>query len=385
MPKRSNDASTVHTGTSSLRNLDYEPSQQGSVDDGDSASERSDGASAMSSVVSSVKRDLKARASKGTFSSQSVSTRQSNNAMMWQDSVDEDELYSTSTDEEEEQQIDASHYNGSKKQHSSERGNKGKDHDTDTLESTEDPTSDTGSEYTHGDDGIQQRPKGGKLKAPVETRAQSKPSKPASSLKKKKKTSRKGRRKDEPLKKLRFSTEALAEAAHSRIYEDRHERHQKPEPFDASWLQNVDYVSEVDVASTNQDLSTLHPLGKEECQEVFKNRVPFEVPMPEDGYGSDDMSSIHALSTKLQAMKFAQDQHREHDIEEGTLHEVSQTNADEEPPASKEGTEDLSSPQQDGRLRAVFMQRGTGELVLSTIAGASLAALVVLLVMLFAT
>ena len=95
MPRQSYDFVTIASGESSLRNLAYQPSLQESIDD--ASEQHSDGESAMSSVLSSVKRTLKE--GRGGFSEQSCSTRQSD-GMLWQDSESEDELYSTSSEEE---------------------------------------------------------------------------------------------------------------------------------------------------------------------------------------------------------------------------------------------------------------------------------------------
>ena len=151
-------------------------------------------------------------------------------------------------------------------------------------------------------------------------------------------------------------------------------------------LEHVDYVSHLDTASTNQDISTLHPLGKEECNQVFKDRVPFVVPVSSQ-QTADDMSSIHGVSTKLGAHE------PEVDLEEGTntdarVEEQAVAIPDvgcTEPPVQAHTESNVKQSSSRQWLIQFVSNRSDCELFFTALAGASIITLIILLAILFAT
>jgi len=100
-----------------------------------------------------------------------------------------------------------------------------------------------------------------------------------------------------PAQRLRFSPDSIAELALSRK-NNQQLLHREEEHYPR--LENVDYVSTVDLASTNHDLSTFNPITKNDCDSVFNQRIPREIPISHHYRDNmyDDMSSIHPLSQK---------------------------------------------------------------------------------------
>jgi hypothetical protein len=58
-------------------------------------------------------------------------------------------------------------------------------------------------------------------------------------------------------------------------------------------LRGVDYVSSLDMASTNMGLSVVEPIGKRQASDAFQRVIPTTIPVDSD---RDDLSSIGALS-----------------------------------------------------------------------------------------
>jgi hypothetical protein len=404
MTRRSKDSSTVATGESSLRNLAYEPSIQESMDDEQT---HSDGESALSSVVSSLKRDLKARACHGAFSSHSVSTSQSKSTGMWQDSDSDAELYTT--DEEPDNHKERVRSRSTKAKYEEARlplkstNDQTDRQDSDSLESTEDPT--TESDSSHGGDAAAdncaENVAAEELEAnndissesagPTHPKTEDKPKTPHNAMKSEKEA-KKARRKKGPRKCLRFSQEAIAEVAKTRVDGDRHELRPKwalsPESK-VKRLENVDYVSHVDVASSNQDISTFHPLDKEDCDPVFHDRVPYEVPMPPPSFSYDDMSSIHALSTRLPiptpgSQEEEEVQSERDDVEKAVTKAIPDIIGETMLPFKDGGATPIATARQRRWTRGISARRNDGELLFATVAGVSLATLVILIVLLFA-
>ena len=376
------DTATVMTGESSLRNFAYEPSKQGSADESSIHSDDDeDGASALSSIRSSVKRGLRQQKSKGfvTSSTQSVSTRQSEG--MWQDNETEVELYDTDEEEElQQRQQQRQEIDQEKTQSTSSRKVEDLylDSELENLNSED--------EQVGGLNGSCSDRKAPSLVASKD----SKESKASKNFAKRKGTkeekgdkqippSSKPLKRSEPTKKLRFSKESLNVVVDSRDGK-RTSRRKTPLPI---VLNHVEYYTAYDDASTNQDLSTIHPLGMEECEEIFKERIPFEVPAH---LSTDEMSSIHALSTRVPFEKPVQ--RTENKMEEAEAYEeMSVAITIPEVDAQAELDTEDGTTLAGGRptwVQLVFADRSDSEIFLVTLVGVSFVTLVVLILIMIA-
>lgn len=373
------DTATVMTGESSLRNFAYEPSKAGSADESSVPSDDDDdGASALSSMRSIVKRGIRQQKSKGfvTSSMQSVSTRQSEG--MWQDNETEVELYDTDEEEELQQRQQQGLDQGEIQSTSSYKEK--------VLHLDSEPeNSDSEDEQVGGMSGSSSDRRAPSLAASKDSKESktSKRSAKRDGTKKKKSDkqilpSNKPSNRSEPTKKLRFSKESLNVVVDSRDGK-RTSRCKKPLPV----LNHVEYYTAYDDASTDQDLSTIHPLGMEECDEIFKERIPFEVPAQ---LSTDDMSSIHALSTRVPFKVPVQ--RTESKVEVAEVHEeksvaitIPEVYAQAE--LDTEGGTPLAE-RQPTWVQLVFADRADSEIFLVTLVGVSFATLVVLIIILIA-
>ena len=80
-----------------------------------------------------------------------------------------------------------------------------------------------------------------------------------------------------------------------------------------SRLQNVEYISKVDLASSNRGISTVGPITKVSAHEAFEQEVPHEVPT--ESY-EDEVSSIGAVSQPDQKQN-RRLSHTPYDLEKG--------------------------------------------------------------------
>ena len=281
------DTATVLTGESSLRNYAYEPSQQGSADE--DSFHTDDGESVLSSMRSSVMRGLEHQKSQGFTSTPSVSTRQSE-GLLWQDTETEVELYDTD-EEDQDQPVNAlNSYKEGKNRRSDSKSFSSRDEldSADSLAEQSKSQTSFARARAASDSMVSKEstvPKISKESKVSKKSKESNMSKKSAKLAESKRSGESGATKgnnqkdpsrssklSEPMKRLRFSKETLDVVVQSRQHTSRRSKKQN-----LPKLENVDYVSAMDDASTDQDLSTVHVLGKEECGEVFKDRPsPFQ-------------------------------------------------------------------------------------------------------------
>lgn len=372
------DAATVMTGESSLRNYAYEPSKQGSAEESPVPSDDDDdGASALSSIRSSVKRGLRQQKSKGISGTQSVSTKQSDGSM-WQDDETEVELYDTDEEEELQQQqktlCDRDRYQSAS--HSEE-----KEFHLDVISENAQAEDEqgTGLSHTSSEEGRQSRAVSEDCKRHGSTEENVQMGKNRREKGNNRSSVNRSSNRSEPTKRLRFSKESLHEVVNSRD-DKRNSRRKKAFPV----LEHVEYYPAYDDASTNQDVSTIHPFGMEECDEIFKERIPFEVPVTQPS--TDDMSSIHALSTKLPIEKLVQQV--ESKLEE-TINKEEGSVAITIPGVHTEVdldrvNDEILTEEQPTWVQLMLVDRSNSEIFLITLVGVSFITLVVLIMILIA-
>jgi len=353
------DCATVMTGSSSLRNLTYTPSVACETEY-QTTDENCD--SVLSSVKSSVKRDFHKRMCQvvAEEDSRSCSCRQSE-GMLWQDTETEVDVHSSSTVEEQgRNSVDKYSMILCNQRNKTAQPKIGYESSIEATSASEE-TLEAQSQCTLSGANL-------KLAIPQGSRGQHEYGKKRASSMLSKKLE------------LRFSTEAICE-----IVQSRKEVTSQPVTNE---LQHVDYVSGVDVASTNQDMSTFHALEKEDCEHVFKKSqwVPFEVPVSQAS--SDDLSSIHALSTKVSMPPKSSEKTKKQlqvFLEETLLSKAIPEIQEEVGYETKVKDAPCSSSAMAKWWHLQCIEdRNDGELILITIVGASSVTLIILLIVLFA-
>lgn len=324
MPSRSKapDTATVRTGESSLRNLDYEPSvQESTMADSESGSDTE--VSVLSSVMSSVKRDLKKqhhRVADYSVRSYSTSGQTAREMLQDSDSDEDDELLSSGSSSSEEEELNEEESEKAKQSKTKKSSRLKKyielpSHKVNDVEKRQcidqDSTFTTSTRETSGipaslcsksektTSGMNQSDDRKYTADLSEPQFLSDRSNDTRRSKKSRKSANKPRKSVEKSKQLKLSHNALAEVVQARTQEEPYTRKSRPRKKDRQIkLEHVDYVSKIDIASTNKDLSIHHPIGKSDCHSVFHPKLPQRVALSDSSH--DEMSSIHALSTKAE-------------------------------------------------------------------------------------
>lgn len=367
MAQRFDDCATVLTGSSSLRNFTYTPSV---TCDTECQTNDENCDSVLSSVKSSVKRDYQKRMCQGVTEEDSRSDFTIlSEGILWQDTETEVDFYSSSTDEEQgRDSVDKYPLTLGSQSNTRAQLKMGCESSTEaTSESEESSGSRSQSNMPWSSNLIAAFSQGSRDVYEGSTHI-------VSSMSTKKRCE---------LQYMCFSIEAVGEIVQSR-------KVVRTQPMTQEML-HMDYDSAIDVASTNKDISTFHPLQKEDCDDVFKKRqwVPFEVPISHGS--SDDFSSIQALSTKVPMPATAHENTEEHLQQflgekslSTPLPEIQvEVECDTCETAVKNSPCSSSAKARWWHLQ--FLEnRKDGELFLMTIVGASFTTLIILLVILYA-